>query len=1330
MLVKCETKSQRVKGLAFHPRLSWILASLHNGVIQLWDYRLGCLIEKFEEHFGPVRGVDFHNTQPLFVSGGDDHKVKVWNYKMKKSVFTLSGHLDYIRTVQFHHDYPWICSAADDQTIRIWNWQSRHCLAVLAGHHHYVMCASFHPKEDLLASASLDQTIRLWELSGLREKTVSGTSTRGGGLVSHPSAVGSSEIFGATDAVCKFILEGHDRGVNWVSFHPTTNMIASGADDRLIKLWRYDESKWWEVDTLRGHFNNVSCVVFHPLKDIVVSNSEDRTIRVWDLSRRVLLHTYRRDNDRFWMLSAQTDSNLLAVGHDTGMVVFKLERERPAFYSWIHNGKIKSLHVKGASLKFQADCIRNASLSTVGTKASENQNSRPTYEVELASGIVRKQIDALSGCAHTLLKNPLNTSEVDLVFLYRNVNTGATDAKWSYDIHSLPLNLNSFGYDNSNPIGGVHLGSTRSESGTCNAFAFCARNRYVVLDASGQLYVQNISRAGGELRKHLELPPNLVPDGLFYAGNNRVLIRCEDTLVLYDVMTKKILGELNFALVHSPGQNGRVRQALWSPSGQHLALLSKHYVLITNSSLEHLTSAHECIRVKSGAWDEHGCFIYNTISHLKYLLPSGDTGIFQSIPEYGGGMYIEAVLKGHVVYLTRRSTMEKLKINTTEEALKIALSNNRLDIVASLLHHNPMRGNAWVGYLKRKGFQEVAYHCVSDPATKALLATEFADLDAAQEAVKSLNSTLGWKRLGETALKLGSVSVAERAFQKSRMYSRLIYLYTITGNFGKLNKLANVLKDLGDYSTSFQITLITGDIDMRAQLLMSQKQYTLAYVLAKRHGLEDLVGQIENHLQPQVRERLEMFLKSRESVEGRLFLPPIPVMSNDGNFDWPLTHAPTSVMQTSLKGGFDALMTSVRENKTVLNLHGELPQEGLIGADYSGELKPPAQQDGFFEIESEEAEAAIDTRAWGNEDDEDWFGSGDTDAGAKTSDTLPEGQDISDEVIIKGVPIKKRAMEKCAQLTVADHVACGHFKEAFGQLDKRIGLRNAKLLIPLYTAAYQAAQSVLPTLPLLIDIKLPLLGNQEGVISTTPRLHRLVTPPYMSTIIKDGSQAFSARKLDESKSLWKKLLLSVTLAYASSKEEEQQILEWLKLARNYVTVIDIEDKKSKILSDAAATDEAENEQTKVKEIRLTVLQTTCELQSAHKFLVLKEASRLAVKSKNYITGAALARKVIQGDFGAKIKSLAPEVEKIKRIIVQCEAKGTNASKIDIDAAASPEKLRFCSRDLELLEITDPEVICNFCGALSHGKYSGSPCNICDISELGRQVIGMSFRDIL
>ena len=101
---------------------------------------MGTLIDRFEEHDGPVRGIDFHKTQPLFVSGGDDYKIKVWSHQTRRCLFTLNGHLDYVRTVFFHHEQPWILSSSDDQTIRIWNWQNR-SLSMLGSHR----LRSFHP---------------------------------------------------------------------------------------------------------------------------------------------------------------------------------------------------------------------------------------------------------------------------------------------------------------------------------------------------------------------------------------------------------------------------------------------------------------------------------------------------------------------------------------------------------------------------------------------------------------------------------------------------------------------------------------------------------------------------------------------------------------------------------------------------------------------------------------------------------------------------------------------------------------------------------------------------------------------------------------------------------------------------------------------------------------------------------------------------------------------------------------------------------------------------------------------------------------------------------
>ena len=39
---------------------------------------MGVLVDRFEEHEGPVRGVAIHPSRALLVTGGDDYKIKVW----------------------------------------------------------------------------------------------------------------------------------------------------------------------------------------------------------------------------------------------------------------------------------------------------------------------------------------------------------------------------------------------------------------------------------------------------------------------------------------------------------------------------------------------------------------------------------------------------------------------------------------------------------------------------------------------------------------------------------------------------------------------------------------------------------------------------------------------------------------------------------------------------------------------------------------------------------------------------------------------------------------------------------------------------------------------------------------------------------------------------------------------------------------------------------------------------------------------------------------------------------------------------------------------------
>jgi coatomer protein complex subunit alpha (xenin) len=780
MLTKFESKSNRVKGLSFHPVRPWILASLHNGHIQLWDYRMGTCLDKFEEHDGPVRGVDFHASQPLIVSGGDDYKVKVWDYKLRRCLFTLLGHLDYIRTVQFHNEYPWIVSASDDQTIRIWNWQSRGCISVLTGHNHYVMCAAFHPKEDMIVSASLDQTVRVWDTTGLRKKTVRGAPAQldDGNMVSRVN----NELFGGNDALVKYVLEGHERGVNWASFHPTLPLVISGADDRQVKLWRMNETKAWEVDTMRGHTNNVSCVLFHPKHELIVSNSEDRTIRVWDISKRQGVQTFRRESDRFWILAAHSEQNLLAAGHDSGMIVFKLERERPAFDSLPD----RCFYVKDRYLRLH-----------------EFQSSRDIPLVSLRR-TTSNATPGIGGGPHSLSYNSFNKAE-NTVLITSDAEGG------SYELVTFSADTNTTGE------------AQDVRRGTGLAAVFLARDRFAVLDKTRQLLIKNFQN---EVIKR-SAPPLAGVDGMFFTGTTgRLLLKSEDRVMLYDHQARKVISEL---------QVPRVKYVVWNKDFSMIALISKHQLVLANKQLEQQCTVSETVRLKGGCWDGHRpIFIYTTLNHVKYLLPNGDRGIIRGLD---APVYCTKVQGNSLFCLDREGKMRTLEIDSTEAQFKLALERRDYPEVMRMVKHSRLCGQAIISYLQEKGFPEVALHFVHDSKTRFKLALACGNIQVAMNVAHDLGDD-AWRQLGVEALRQGNHEVVEMSYQKTKEFEKLSFLYLLTGNMEKLRKMLKIAEMRGDAMSRFHNALFLGDAEERVRVLESTGQVSLAFLAAATHGLD------------------------------------------------------------------------------------------------------------------------------------------------------------------------------------------------------------------------------------------------------------------------------------------------------------------------------------------------------------------------------------------------------------------------------------------------------------------------------------------------------------
>jgi coatomer protein complex subunit alpha (xenin) len=1220
MLTKFESKSPRVKGIAFHPKTPLLAASLHNGTIQLWNYQMGTLVDRYDEHDGPVRGICFHPTQPIFCSGGDDYKIKVWNYKQRKCLFTLTGHLDYVRTVFFHHEYPWIISASDDQTIRIWNWQSRTCIAILTGHNHYIMCAQFHPWDDLVVSASMDLTVRVWDISGLRKKNQASSAPMSFEEQMSRANQGQADLFGNTDAVVKYVLEGHDRGVNWASFHPTLPLIVSCGDDRQIKLWRMSETKAWEVDSCRGHFNNVSMTLFHPRHELILSASEDKTIRVWDMTKRTAVQTFRREHDRFWVLTAHPELNLFAAGHDNGLIVFKLERERPAF------------SLSGNSLFYIKDkVIRMADLST-GT------NQGICSVRKLGSQYIQPR---------TLSYNPAE----------RAVVVTSTSDNGVYELITLPKS--------SAPVSGDGKDTpSDGRKGTGIAALFVARNRMAVLDKTAQnIEIRDLSNS---LTKTVKCP--VQTNDIFYGGTGCLLLSSANSVVLFDIQQQKVLGEIT---------TPPVKYVIWSNDGNQVALLSKHTITIANKALEQTALIHETIRIKSAAWDDSGILVYTTLNHIKYALPGGDNGIIKTLDQ---PVYLTRV-KGQVVHcLDRNAKPRTIPIDPTEYRFKLALIRQNYDEVLQIIRNSNLVGQSIIAYLQKKGYPEIALHFIQDPQTRFDLAIECGNLQVALEMARSVDRPDVWERLGAAALKQGNHQIVETAYQKTRAFDKLSFLYLVTGNTQKLNMMQTIATKRGDQMSRFQNSLYLGDAEARVAVLRETGQYPLAYYAAKTAGLVELAEEILEEAG-----MTEEDVPPAPSNAGPSKLTPPPVVFPQTESNWPIKNLGESFFDRALaNGGVEGLMAAGEEADAA---NGE-----QLDAWANDEGVPEEDEEELDEDEGWDLDAEVVDTGAAEEEGEDILAAGEADL----SEGVAPGVD-EDEMWVRNSPL------------AADHAAAGNFESAMQLLNRQVAAVDFAPLKPLFLQAYRAAHTYVPANASLPPLEFHVRRNPE-----TTELREVL--PAIALDFEDlkekelaaALKAFSRGKFADALVMFRDILQKLLLTVVTTEEAATEVKELVKTAREYVIGLRLETERRRLV--------AEEPDNVVRNLELAAYFTHCALQPQHVQLALRSAMNTFFKAGNVATAAVFARRFIDTNPGEP-----RAVTQARSILAQGDRNPRDAHEVAYDQFTT---FTVCPASLTPIYQGSPAAVAAYTGARYLPEYQNTVCVIDEVTQVGLPASGM------
>ncbi|CAN8072036.1 unnamed protein product [Agarophyton chilense] len=290
--------SERVKCVDIHPTEPWVLATMYDGHVVIYNYETSAVVKSWEVTDQPVRCGAFVARKQWIIVGADDMFIRCYNYNTMEKIKIFEAHIDYIRSITVHPTLPIFVTCSDDMQVKAWDWEKGwDCVMLFEGHAHYVMQVKFNPKDpNTFASASLDHTVKVWNLSS---------------------------------PVPNFTLEGHEKGVNCVDYYNGGDKpyLVTGGDDNCVRIWDYQTKSC--VQTLEGHSNNVSCVAFLPDRPLIVSGSEDGTVLLWHSNTYRMEQTLNYGMDRCWSISYLKGSNKVAFGFDEGTVLLQMGKDTP-----------------------------------------------------------------------------------------------------------------------------------------------------------------------------------------------------------------------------------------------------------------------------------------------------------------------------------------------------------------------------------------------------------------------------------------------------------------------------------------------------------------------------------------------------------------------------------------------------------------------------------------------------------------------------------------------------------------------------------------------------------------------------------------------------------------------------------------------------------------------------------------------------------------------------------------------------------------------------------------------------------------------------------------
>lgn len=211
-----------------------------------------------------------------------------------------------------------IATGHTDGTVRLWNRATQQVTRLLQGHKDRIKQIAFSPDSTQLMTASWDGTSILWDAATATRLQIIETPPHSVSTAFSPdgqtfavSSENDAMIYDAHSAKRRYLLRGHQHTAKCVAFSPDGRWLATGSDDRTVRIWDVQTGK--AKFAIPAHREQIYSLSFSPDGRTIVTGDERGNIAFSHVETGRFLFGVDVAESEISCLSFSPDGTTLAV---------------------------------------------------------------------------------------------------------------------------------------------------------------------------------------------------------------------------------------------------------------------------------------------------------------------------------------------------------------------------------------------------------------------------------------------------------------------------------------------------------------------------------------------------------------------------------------------------------------------------------------------------------------------------------------------------------------------------------------------------------------------------------------------------------------------------------------------------------------------------------------------------------------------------------------------------------------------------------------------------------------------------------------------------------